>query len=211
MLESVSHDLASIGLQCWRLRLSKISLPLQRITWRHVNWSQGNRLKDLKSPFPSISPSPETLFHSVKCARKTDTKTIKGKRLTSQKYLLARVRKPQKQYKLEYELQLFNKYFTKKEDRGGCLRFYWLFRKPEVTQTSGMVKLKRIRIIMLMMIMILVRMMMLAPLFNHLPSDKWGRWSDQGGASFQQRASDRCLVDAKHDINIVHNHLDVGA
>ena len=179
--------------------------------WRHVNWSQGNRLKDLKSPFPSISPSPETLFHSVKCARKTDTKTIKGKRLTSQKYLLARVRKPQKQYKLEYELQLFNKYFTKKEDRGGCLRFYWLFRKPEVTQTSGMVKLKRIRIIMLMMIMILVMMMMLTLLFNHLPSDKWGRWSDQGGASFQQRASDRCLVDAKHDINIVHNHLDVGA
>ena len=63
---------------------------------------------------------------------------------------------------------------------------------------------------MLMMIMILVMMMMLTLLFNHLPSDKWGRWSDQGGASFQQRASDRCLVDAKHDINIVHNHLDVG-
>ena len=52
------------------------------------------------------------------------------------------------------------------------------------TQTPGIVKFKRIRIIMLMMIMILVMMMMLTLLFNHLLSDKWGRWSDQGGASF---------------------------
>ena len=85
------------------------------------------------------------------------------------------------------------------------------FQKARSDPNPTIVKLKRIRIIKPMMIMILVMMMMLTLLFNHLPSDKWGRWSDQGGASFQQRASDRCLVDAKHDINIVHNHLDVGA
>ena len=51
--------------------------------------STGHKATDWKTwkvPFPSISPSPETLIHSVKCARKSDTKTIKGKRLTSQKY-----------------------------------------------------------------------------------------------------------------------------
>ena len=85
------------------------------------------------------------------------------------------------------------------------------FQKARSDPNPTIVKLKRIRIIKPMMIMILVMMMMLTLLFNHLPSDKWGRWSDQGGASFQQRASGRCLVDAKHDINIVHNHLDVGA
>ena len=70
------------------------------------------------------------------------------------------------------------------------MRFYWLFRKPDRSDPNPtIVKFKRIRIIKPMMIMILVMMMMLTLLFNHLLSDKWGRWSDQGGASFQQRAS----------------------